>query len=890
MSFDILRPKKAVVAGSFLLGTMMAPGSIDLAFEFPMEMLGIKDELNYTYLYKRATLLMAMAEALSKAGIGKLSWEAFRGHSLKPILVVQPENEELEVRIHLVLPLDAIKRHRFGPGAALIRPDIFLSCKNCMVGEDVQLSYAPSPLYNALILADMLTVEHLKLLHRYIKNLPALEGAIKLVKAWIRSLGYGKIAFSPSGFQLSMILVYLLEIGHFEAAMNELQLFKSLLQFVSSHDFTKMSKFTNLDFERFVPKDCLDKFTEASHSRIYAAMLLEPVAGMNILFDWTTETTTLLRRDAVYSLAYLDAGKSEWQDLFLKDLPFADRFDKCLYARGCNVKLDPTVNQIHYFGEFHPQVAKLKLMGKKLRFGLGNRIKELVVIPLSPAKSNVKEPYNPKIDGYVILLQLDREESQRLVDLGPFAGSQEAKAFQLFWKGKSELRRFLNSTVCESVVWERFKENQHLIVNEIITFIAKEHLQIEELRLDVNILKAMKIKYHSHEKIEKVIGRLSKTLKQINCLPLSVARCEALSSNGRLTALEPRASPVELLIYLETSSRWPTDYFGLLHAKQVFMAKISEALQERLDVEIALCDDSIELKYDDWEFKCYLYQESQISLTKSSGLNVSTLELKFNHLPQHTRAISTLSRGNSLFAISCQCLKWFVSQQRFANHIPEELLELIVARVFLQDNAPNSILAAFYHACRIIAEFPWDALPLLVEFNTIEDDNIIDSWKEKTRTKFLERAKKYVPFWIVPSYEQNGNCCVWSKMCTVNAEDLAHLQSTCRKICRDIAEMQSVQFQNHPCRPFTFEINTKSNLLAELPVGIFDGQEFLEGFFIQGLMVALQEKICREFPNLRLYRGSGNIVGFAASGTNKELRKIAKSVKASFGDFALSDE
>lgn len=874
---------------------MIAPAQIDMAFEFPKEMFDAKDELNYIYLYKRSVFLMAIAEAIAKKLSGKLYWEPFRGHPLKPNLVYKLEEEDFEIRIHITLPMGTIKKHRLGPGASLVHREAFLACQNCLVKEDAQLPFAPSPLYNALILADMLPVEHLKLLHGLFKKLSGLPGAIKLVKLWIKTMGYSQLAFAPTGFQLSMILAYLCERGLVALPMNEIQIFRALLQFIISHDFSKITEFKNLDLESFVPKDCRKNFSEDNFKRVFAAILLEPVAGLNILFDWTVEIVALLKRDAVYIARCLDEDKVDWQELLVQDQDYLQRFDKVYNATKCQVSLDASSNAIHYYGEFIPQVAKLKLVGKKLKFGFESRAESIMVTGSLPERTLISKEYCPEIERFQVLLLLDREESQRLVDLGPHGDTDEAKLFRHFWQNKSELKRFPDGSVREAVTWEKLRDRRHLIIDEIYHFVGEKHLKFAKLGHSGDMLKSILPKCGLHNDLEATIAQVTSAMMQITDLPLGISKCEVISANGRLTGLnQPSRQLVEILIYLEASNRWPSDYYGLLYAKQVFMAKICENLQERLDIVLSMSDDFVEFEFKGQNFRCRLFQEMQISLMKTHGLDVSELLVIFEHLPRHVRAISTLSRGNSLFGLTCRCLKWFIAQCKLSNRLPEELLELVVAYIFLHECPPNSIIAAFYRSIRLFAEYPWGLRPLLVDFDSHSET--FSQWRNLVRAKFDQRptdTTNSIPLWIAPSYETQGDCSIWSINCTLTSDELYHLSTTCKAICHSFSgdDGSAIEISSLAILPFNLEIalKDKHELSSQLLEGLFDEQEYLEPVFIEELIRNFCSTIERDYPNLRVYRGldSKVISVFVKEASPKELAKLAKNIRASYSDFVI---
>lgn len=228
-------------------------------------MLHEKCELNFQYLFKRAFLLAKVAEGLR--GLPELEdasfkWVPFRGHALKPILSVTPKNLNVDIRIHVSIPVDAIKRQRLGPTRNSVRKSAFLHSEGCAAPctqlDPDGLTNCPTPIYNSLVVSDMLMFEHLKLIHKECVRVPALKEAIKLGKAWLAQRGFKKYAFHLNGFQISMIFALLSHKGRVDATMPDLQIFKTFLAFLAESKWPEPVTFrptAELDFPPINPQD-----------------------------------------------------------------------------------------------------------------------------------------------------------------------------------------------------------------------------------------------------------------------------------------------------------------------------------------------------------------------------------------------------------------------------------------------------------------------------------------------------------------------------------------------------------------------------------------------------------------------------------------------------------
>ncbi|KAJ1486146.1 Nrap protein, partial [Baffinella frigidus] len=202
---DFIAPTGVHVVGSFLLRTLARPAlSVDIAVEMPAECLHHKDFLNHKYLQKRQLFLSRIAEALSAAGIGEVSFACFRGDPRKPILVIAPAglkglSKKFAVNILPCLPPDLIPAARLRPTRNNVR----------VVGISDIAEQPPTPSYNAALAEDSGMARHAALLHAAFSACPPLTEAAVLLKVWLRQRGLAGAPDGAGGFFLSMLLALL---------------------------------------------------------------------------------------------------------------------------------------------------------------------------------------------------------------------------------------------------------------------------------------------------------------------------------------------------------------------------------------------------------------------------------------------------------------------------------------------------------------------------------------------------------------------------------------------------------------------------------------------------------------------------------------------------------
>ena len=262
----------------------------------------------------------------------------------------------------------------------------------------------------------------------------------------------------------------------------------------------------------------------------------------------------------------------------------------------------------------------LSSIASVLRRGLGDRAK---AVPLLCRSSAVRElsqahPFTPSIVhiGFI----LDPINAFLLVDRGPSVEEAEKNPeFREFWGDeKTELRRFKDGRILESVVWDvkTVDEKAHVPVL-IAKHLLNHHFGIEAASIFtwqpsfdalIRLPKAINDVYSRlGSSVSKgfrdaisAFDSLVKQIKQLEDLPLSVATISPIHSALRHTsaftpvaisgsassALPPwaRYIPVmDIVIEFEKSSRWPDDLAAILKTKLAFFEHVARSLMKAVD-------------------------------------------------------------------------------------------------------------------------------------------------------------------------------------------------------------------------------------------------------------------------------------------------------------------
>ena len=238
-----------------------------------------------------------------------------------------------------------------------------------------------------------------------------------------------------------------------------------------------------------------------------------------------------------------------------------------------------------------------------LRIGLGNRAKVVQVSPI--AASNA----------LAIGIILEAANVTRIIEAGPPSDQAVAsETFRKLWREKSELRRFKDGSITETVVWDIARpEEATLIPSQICLWLVERHfgpdMDVRSITSDLGWLKILQIPDSAREAVSvarserlgfrpmiEAYEDLYKILKSVDGeLPLSILQVTPSSEllryssvfvphpvdvNRHPTAPEcvkyiPRA---EIVMQFESSPRWPQDLNAIQKVKLALLEKVARIL------------------------------------------------------------------------------------------------------------------------------------------------------------------------------------------------------------------------------------------------------------------------------------------------------------------------
>lgn len=220
--------------------------------------------------------------------------------------------------------------------------------------------------------------------------------------------------------------------------------------------------------------------------------------------------------------------------------------------------------------------------------------------PHSPWSTSEDTPRDQN-DKYVLVGLLTRsDQAFRTVDHGPSPDDKEAAAtFRQFWGEKSELRRFRDGSMSETLIWARKPERS--VLQQIIRYIILRHFGQEVLeRLEIYddtfrdfITEPGPL--NPARPIMSAFETLEKDIRHLEDLPLRIRKVSAIGAELRYTATAQGPStlsregrqidrPADVCVQFEGSARWPNDIVAVQRTKIAFLLKIGELLQEHTDI------------------------------------------------------------------------------------------------------------------------------------------------------------------------------------------------------------------------------------------------------------------------------------------------------------------
>ncbi|CAE6446111.1 unnamed protein product [Rhizoctonia solani] len=809
VSFE--RPSNIQLVGSWANGIAVRGNdktgfSIDLAVEMPSSLFREKDYLNARYFHQRAYYLAVIASSLSAKGSSlglrpdDLAYESLEHDVRRTTLLLRPTPDSASALAHSKIPLSIriipvlasshpLSERHLGPGRACIRTSTLSD-----------LDPTPTPLYNNSVLLSSTATSHLLLIHNAKSQIPAFGDTLALLKVWANQRGYGTGAGHRSGDSAqfarcirgfgflgawwSAVIVYLVLGGksvkgvkkqaRIGRGLSSYQLFRAVLDFLAKHDFTTAPIFL-----------ADSPFELADWKEHHDAIFVDGSGKYNMLAGVPLESLEMLKLDAQASLSLLDEASDEaFEAVFLNDLRNPRlRFDYSLRVPldGAKSKSETLSDTLEWSSRTNALLSQLTSIVRK---ALGTRIKACAILQPAPALRPLSQPAPDSVSSVEIGLVLDQTEAPRLVDYGPPAeDSVGTEVFRAFWGPKAELRRFKDGRILESVVWEvNHPDERAHIPGRLIRHTLQYHFGIglepvqatvydEVIRLPSSAIKlysSVAENLMTFRPTQTAFDALVKQLKSTEDLPLALVTASPISPSLRGTSVFypwpldiarygalpdsiKYIPPMEAILQLEKSARWPDDLAAIQKIKLAFFVGIADALRaqdEKIRTAVALDSDATDTDIHDncsleiltpsgFAFRLRIYHDREktllngiISDSKAASGIVAVAkdalrihEARFLHAPRHHAAVAALSHRYPSYAPTVRLVVRWLGAHLLLTHISHALVELIVAHEFLKPGLlPTSVPTAFARVVQTLVEWRWREEPLAVPLYSALDE------------------------------------------------------------------------------------------------------------------------------------------------------------------------
>lgn len=870
--FAFEAPQEVILSGA-LPWSLSIKGDyfIEMMVIMPAELLQEKDYLNNRAFHKAAFYLSCIAVALKEdaAADFEVAFAYLHDIDLLPTLEVVPTDKSLskfKFQIGVGFPTESIPIAKTLP------------TKNCFrrtVNGEASNHEEPTPFYNSSIRYAASAAAFEKVIKS--SSSPNFDEACRVGQQWLRQRGFSS-SMRSGGFgflEWSTLCALLLQGGGhqgrpvFSKQYSSLQLFKAMLQILAGRDLR----------DPWV----LNGMVDISRSEV--PVLFDAKTGVNILYKMTPWSYQALRHHAQVSLALVNArNQNSFDETFVLNVATPILQDDEVF----NV-LIPADS----FQTSSEQREYLLRMHNVFSRGLGDRV-SLVDFRLPQRKSWPLQKDSAAVDGDFqlhIALLVNPDNVSRLVDHGPSADEQvEAAEFRKFWGEKAELRRFKDGSISESLVWTAGTP----VTLQILARLCMLHLKLppSAIKLTTRDLESTSLPDEAlvgakdaFRVISSTFQTLTSTLHNLEGLPLPIRSISPADPTLRSASvgnplLPSTARPVDIIIQFDSSTRWPDSLPAIQHTKIAFLLKVGELLtasDSSINTRVGLENtDSATTGYFNTSFLDIIYPSpgtgmapicfrARIHHDREAHLLQTTLADKtlhgsvrdslssalaaykrdFGAPPVHTTTIRSLCTRFLPLSSTIRLLKKWVASHLLLEHVPEEVLEIVAASVFLRPapwSVPGSSTTAFLRCLHLLSHWDWAVSPLIVDLGLSQD--MTESQIAEVQTRFqawrkLDPSMNNVVWFVGTSLDTTGT--VWTQGARPPRVVAGRLTALARAAV-DVVETQGTGMQQ-----------SDWDGLFTSPLSDFDFVIRIKPSVIKGRKQKAKSKASLEFKNLQIH-------------------------------------
>uniref|UniRef100_A0AC34GPP5 Nucleolar protein 6 n=1 Tax=Panagrolaimus sp. ES5 TaxID=591445 RepID=A0AC34GPP5_9BILA len=386
---------------------------------------------------------------------------------------------------------------------------------------------------------------------------------------------------------------------------------------------------------------------------------------------------------------------------------------------------------------------------------------------------------------------------------GPEANTQAATEFRTFYGEKSEMRKLLDGSIREAVIWytdENVATNKQQILVKIANYVLAKHYAPVLIQLRHFNWNKLVTETSEYTKCSAAFEKLATAIRDIKGFPLAVStvyctssfyrRTEPFPPLGRFLFTNSKASKVcndgvarislefdddpmdgtasvakrapyftpalSVMLTMEHSNKFGDTPQIIAKFKTAFYIELAQRLKDDHKIFAVSTEKNLFVTIDNIAFDVEIGQTKEIAIAKRLenenrhalipvGGDWKTLKHKIEFLPQMSNQLTGLTHRFSAFAETCQLFKKFLASHFLLEHFDDIAVELIVANVFLtldaeRGNPPLDPFSGFTHILHLLTSHDFAKEPLFIDFN-----GNLDSEKKEAMMKHFMNARPILP-------------------------------------------------------------------------------------------------------------------------------------------------
>ncbi|RZC39988.1 nucleolar protein 6 [Asbolus verrucosus] len=780
-----VKPEGVETFGLHKMNALAGPKlAVNINLKIPKACFNVKDYLNNRYFVKRYYFLAYVAYFLKTKDIcGEIQWILHNNNRLLPIIQIKmKDSEKILIKLFATPTENYFKASRFLSDINNVKVNVFNS---------ENITEAPTLFYNSSLAHDVTLTINNSFIEESLSELGNVQEAIKLIYIWLvqRELNVGLGSFTED--LVVYFMVYLVSKKKINKHMSSYQVIRNFWNFIDATDLTA----NPISICDDLKPEVLDNFREN-----FDVVFLDKTGCYNIASFLNLDVYKKIKSECAIAFKLLDdGGINSFHSLFITKLPKELQYDLIL-----NIKSESNFENIidrmdddertKFLGL--PELFVVKNICNTLHRGLNKRA--LLIVPFLDSGKSKTVSFG---------VNLDPSHAFNFLEMGPAVNDSKEKEFREFWGDLSSDRRFKDGSVCVAVYFKtETTKGKREIIRIVVDWICSRKLNLEyKLHYDdfddLLVNKKVTASYPmgtNEECCLKVIAAsddLGKKLRTLE-MPLTITSVQGISdtfsftetfppiamnfkcgnkitsalhnniiiNDKRLRVVPRYVKPVECVLQLEHSSKWPKDLDGIRHMKTAFYLEISKLLAKKHKIVSSVKPEVLDVLYGGYVFRYQLYLSREIGLLKkestSNGAIVykdtpesREMEKKLNILPKLTGALKGLQSQNPSFGPATALIKrWLRSHLIDNHHFPDVVINLLNASLYLNQSA---FIAActpqigFLRFLKFFAELQYHIQPVVVNFN----DGISKETITEIDSKLLQNREACPHLFIATPYD-----------------------------------------------------------------------------------------------------------------------------------------